>query len=484
MTFRAMKRKNIIWFVICVDIFYFWSSTQATLINLEDSMNEETELPGSRANLIDASKFDIEKFVNGLGYHFEKHTITTEDGYNLEMHRIPRGKNVSSSAPANSPPVLMMHGILGTSADFLISGPENSLALQLADQGYDVWLGNNRGNTYSRSHYTMSPSNKSFWNFSFHELGVYDDTAMIDYIYNISQKTNISCLGYSQGATQFFAMLSEKPEYNKKLTVLFTMAPLVFMKNSDNNIFRLMADHYDTVEKIEKKLDISEFLSHDPIFTSAGDLFCKKSSDYRRVCAAITSNLLGFQKKHVSGSMLENLWKVFPGGSSFKEFKHYAQLISSGKFRKYDYGSDNTNIYHNETPPEYDLQQIETPVGVYWAENDGILNVIDKKRFLLHIYKVVVDRGVHSEIFNHGDFVFNGQAASLLNYWVINDLNEHNNKIDITTTREPTSSSSSISSTTAESTTHHGSSSRSLSPSLFILVITILFTSTRVLMTS
>jgi pimeloyl-ACP methyl ester carboxylesterase len=110
---------------------------------------------------------------------FEEHQVTTEDGYILTMHRM----FLRVSYDTNRPVVFLQHGMLSNSEAWVLNLGK-SVAVKLAREGYDVWLGNNRGNIYSREHSTLNPKEpadqKDYFDFSFYEMGKFDLPAMID----------------------------------------------------------------------------------------------------------------------------------------------------------------------------------------------------------------------------------------------------------------------------------------------------------------
>ncbi|KAL3273106.1 hypothetical protein HHI36_014560 [Cryptolaemus montrouzieri] len=101
--------------------------------------------------------------IQSYGYPVEFHEITTEDGYILNMHRIPHGRVGSQ---VNEKPILLMHGLFGQGENYVVNAINNgSLAFFLADNGFDVWLGNARGTQHGRKHISLKVTSKQFWDF-------------------------------------------------------------------------------------------------------------------------------------------------------------------------------------------------------------------------------------------------------------------------------------------------------------------------------
>ncbi|XP_029673104.1 lipase 3-like [Formica exsecta] len=168
------------------------------------------------------------EMIRSAGYPAEAHVIMTEDGYLLTLHRIPGGNN--------SLPVLLQHGLLSNSAQWIILGKDKAFPYLLADQGYDVWLGNFRGNIYSKAHISLSPSDSTFWDFSFNEMGIYDLPAMIKFITNMKSQPLHTYIGHSMGTTTFYIMASERPEIAQMVQMMISLAPAVFVNHMQSPI--------------------------------------------------------------------------------------------------------------------------------------------------------------------------------------------------------------------------------------------------------
>lgn len=146
-----------------------------------------------------------------------------------------------------------MHGLLDSSSAWVLMGAENGLAYLLADAGYDVWMGNARGNRYSRRHITLNPdgnrrNRQRFWDFSWHEIGTIDLPTMIDFVLETTGFQKLHYIGHSQGSTSFFVMASERPEYNEKIILMQALAPVAIMRNLHSPIARALAQMLDRVE--------------------------------------------------------------------------------------------------------------------------------------------------------------------------------------------------------------------------------------------
>jgi len=175
--------------------------------------------------------------------HLERHWVTTEDGYTLQLQRIT---HVSFVGQKPTRAILMQHGLMETSSIYVLHG-KDSLAFRLARKGYDVWLGNNRTSLYGQmASRDANPQDNivmhdkidtaEFWNYSIDELIRHDFPTMAHYIRETTGVDRIDFVGQSQGAGQAMGALCDRPELKDLFNSMILLAPALFLKKNPTEI--------------------------------------------------------------------------------------------------------------------------------------------------------------------------------------------------------------------------------------------------------
>ena len=163
------------------------------------------------------------------GFATESYTVVTADGYVSQMYRIP-GKVGDNNT--KKPAVLLQHGLECDMNFWIPNDPSVTPAFVLASQGYDVWLGNNRGTRYSQNHVTLDPKSAEYWRFSQEEYGLKDLPAFIDHILAKTGQEKLTYIGHSQGTTQMFLGASLDPAYfESKVNLFVALGPVTSLNN-------------------------------------------------------------------------------------------------------------------------------------------------------------------------------------------------------------------------------------------------------------
>jgi len=130
----------------------------------------------------------------------------------------------------------MVHGISQSSFIWIINSADLAPAFILAREGYDVWLGNNRGNGFSRDHTTLSNKTAEYWEeVDFEQMGTLDVPAFVNKILeqNTKHESLAAYFGHSEGTTQFFIGSSMLPDfYKEKINIFIAFAPVVSVSNA------------------------------------------------------------------------------------------------------------------------------------------------------------------------------------------------------------------------------------------------------------
>ncbi|GAB9465923.1 Lipase [Globisporangium polare] len=403
------------------------SSNGASALNAVQEEDEGTSAIDADAGLT------VKQLVQKRGYAVEEHNVTTADRYVLTMYRLPKSfdeTQKNASAAPNKPAVYLIHGLLDSSYTFVLNYRTQSLAYILADAGYDVWLGNNRGTTWSRGHLDYTTKDDAFWDFTFEDMGKYDLPAMINYVLNTSKRPTLSYIGHSEGTMQAFAGFSLNQEVAQRVSYFGALAPVAYVGSTTSPVFIALAKTY--LDKLFELLGLDEFFGKTPILQ---DIIGKYGCAFVDVACDSIINALTGPSENVNKSRIHVYISQTPAGTSVKNMGHFAQGIRDNTFRQYDYGCKcstlfpitlcpkafckNKEVYGTFEPPAFDLSKMKYPrTAFFTGEQDWLAtsNDIQKLRASLPAGTIIADTSVP---FNHLDFTWAFNAADKIYHSMI-----------------------------------------------------------------
>ncbi|XP_064551955.1 lipase 3 [Drosophila montana] len=370
-----------------------------------------------------SSSLTTVSIVKKYGYPIEEHEVQTSDGYLLTMHRIPYSKNTGDTG--RRPVMFLMHGVLCSSSDWVLSGPSNGLAFILSDAGYDVWMGNARGNTYSRKHASKSPLLQPFWNFEWHDIGIYDLPAMMDYVLYHTGEEQLQYVGHSQGTTSFFVLNSMIKRFKSRIRSAHLLAPVAWMEHMESPLAKIAGPLLGQPNAFVELFGSAEFLPNSKAMDLMGALLCHDEAISQAICSNALFLIGGWNSPYLNATMIPEIMATTPAGCSINQIFHYLQEYNSGYFRQFDYGSTrNKKDYGSKTPPEYDVEGMDVPIYLYYSDNDYFASLIDvdKLRYTMNPDSLKRAYRLPEAKWNHLDFLWGLNVKEILYDTVLDDI--------------------------------------------------------------
>jgi lysosomal acid lipase/cholesteryl ester hydrolase len=305
---------------------------------------------------------DFQTSCGLFGYDVESHIVKTGDNYLLTIHRVVRPK---LHIPRNGKVVYLHHGLL-MSSDIWVTMLERHLNLPflLHDLGYDVWLGNNRGNKYLQKHLFYRTNSDKFWNFLLDEFALFDIPNTIDYILSNTGARQLTYIGFSQGLAQAFASISVNPELKDRIDRMIAISPAttphglylkfldLLLKASPSLVYLIFLR-----KVLMPSVLMWQKLMYPPFFDTMIDI----------------SNYLLFNWKLHNITKMQKLasYAHLYSTTSVKCVVHWFQVISLKRFQMFK----DSELMSGLNPIYYPLKNIRVPIHIIYGDIDSLVDI-------------------------------------------------------------------------------------------------------------
>ncbi|XP_060532071.1 tear acid lipase-like protein [Cylas formicarius] len=293
----------------------------------------------------------------------ENYSLTLDDGYIITVFRV-------YNEITQNTPIVLGHGSLTNPICWMFSG-NNSLSYVLGNKGYDVWMVSFRGTSYSNEHVYLSSKDHKYWQFTFHQMGIYDLKSTLDLVYNTTNQKAIY-IGYSMGTTNSYVYCSLlRSHCEERLLGVISYAPVGYLQDAKGVLPILWQPFiWPTVKALTYTFFNGEFLKVTPIYQFFTKIVAASPlGNY--VMAFLLGLSQGIHINTIDPSYFPVVIIRWLDSVGIEVYTHYSQMMIGKNFSLFDYGKQgNIEHYSQEYPPAYPTHDISVPVAMFVGKND------------------------------------------------------------------------------------------------------------------
>jgi len=354
-------------------------------------------------------------YIKSLGYKLEEYEVITEDYYKLSLwHFVPNFKVDPNKV------VYFQPGFMCVAWVFLQNG-KKSLPFLLMEEGYDVWIGHNRGTVHSLGHLTKDSqaSNSDYWDFNLDDYALKDLPANLETVKQKTGAKKLNYIGHSQGTTIFFMLYMHNPSYMESTIDKFVSLGTVYTINYASLL------PVNVVDKMYGLLDMIMDLSTKPIYFGEGQRnmianICKRSPFFCKKTFESMENLRSTSR--INFDTINTYFYYFPGGTSANCLLHYSQIHQSKKLVYF-----NPDFAKNKEVKEYNINVIKKwKIKSFIDRSD--CDAYSSYQDVTELYDTIEDKSyinlVDYKEYGHMDFVCGETAPEDVYIPVINFIKE------------------------------------------------------------
>lgn len=379
------------------------------------SQNEKLALSDNSNDVI--AQATAQQILSRSGYNYVNHYVVADDGYITQLVRIINP--LADPRKLKQPPVMLMHGGIidmtaylwasaiqhfpepwpSTSFDGSKRSSNRSLAMMLANRGFDVWLVGTRGSDeQNKGHIKiprqnarqgkratglkiddakpeyvqiledllgplLEPQNSDkkndidYYNYTMNEIIDYEIPRQIDKVLEVTGAKQVSLLALSISTPLVFPLLASNTTYASKVLNHISMMPIINSRGGNlatQFVFRSLC--LDLPPKLGTLL-FTDLLTSRPLRKFLVNAFRDTQKRYA-LYKILVSILTGASAKYNTWLEMPIVGHIFmPIG--FKHVQHFCQVLKAERYQKFDYGKEgNIRAYGQAEPPVYDISDL------------------------------------------------------------------------------------------------------------------------------